>query len=108
MLHVFYQMDCLICYLWTIFAELVLRNCNPCLAASQHSSEIAHPEMYASVQRNQQESGAHRFTRPMVSPGLHSLPSAPVTSPSCNIALKPSNLGLPLQFPGGPPTRVSE
>ena len=82
--------------------------CNPCLAANQHSNEIAHSEMYASVQRNQQESGTVRFTRPMVSPGQHGLPSAPGTSPSCTIALKPSNLGLPLQFPGEPPTRVSE
>ncbi|KAG0599310.1 hypothetical protein M758_12G142100 [Ceratodon purpureus] len=72
--------------------------------ASQHSNEM----ILSSAQWNQQESAAYRFSRPTVSPGQHSLPSALGTSPSCNIALKPSNLGLPLQFPGGPPTRVSE
>lgn len=81
---------------------------DPRLAANQHSNEIARSEMYASVLRNQQDSGALRFSRPTVSPGQHGIPSAPGTSPSCTIASKPSNLGLPLQFSGGPPTRVSE
>lgn len=78
--------------------------------ASQYSNDISHSEMCvaASVQRNEQEGGAPRFTRPIISPGQYGLLSAPGTSPSCTFGLKPSNLGLPLQSPGGPPTRVSQ
>lgn len=59
-------------------------------------------------QLNQQEGGALRSTRPIVSPGEHGSPSAVGTSSSCTIAFKPSNLGLRLRSPEGPPTRVSQ
>ncbi|XP_024356887.1 protein tesmin/TSO1-like CXC 5 isoform X2 [Physcomitrium patens] len=78
--------------------------------ASRYSNEITHSEMYvlASGQLNQQEGGALRSTRPIVSPGEHGSPSAVGTSSSCTIAFKPSNLGLRLRSPEGPPTRVSQ
>lgn len=70
-------------------------------AASQYSNEIAHSEMHAAepTQRNQRESPAVRYARPAPSPGQHSLSSGPDKISTCSIALKPNNLGPPLQLP---------